>query len=62
MCITSSKAERILADGWHEIIVPAWTRVSMGEGWMVTVTPAALKCDCGKGLHCMYNITERTNG
>lgn len=59
MCITSSKAERIHPDGWHEFIVPAWTTVSLGDGWIATVTPAAIKCECGKGLNCIYVTKER---
>ena len=61
MCISSINAERVFADGWREITVPPWTSVSIGEGWLVIVTPAAIRCDCGKGLDCSLNITERTS-
>lgn len=58
---TRMNAERTEPDGWREITVPAGTKVSIGEGWIVTVTAVALRCGCGKGLDCFYNTRERMN-
>lgn len=52
-------AERVTADGWRTITVGEWTNVAVGSGWVVTVTPAGLACDCGKGVMCSLNIRTK---
>lgn len=52
-------AERVEPDGWRKVTVPAWTEVTLGGGWVATVTPAGLACDCGKGVLCSLNPQAR---
>lgn len=57
--ITLFEAERVATDGWRTATVPAWTDVAIGNGWVVTVTPAGLRCDCGKGVLCAQNPRKK---
>lgn len=45
--------------GWRTIGVPPGTEVALGEGWIATITQAAINCDCGKGVYCPLNPQHR---
>lgn len=46
-------------DGARVIRVAAGTEVNCGDGWVVTVSEAGLRCDCGKGVLCPSNYKRR---
>lgn len=58
MKVTLFEAEDWI-DGVLTVTVPVGTEVNIGEGWVVTIMSASLRCDCGKGVLCPMNPVKR---